>query len=88
MDSSFRTERTATATTAARTISTTTLAATSATIRSMSSASVKVGRPAADDRHDLCWCGQDMDVVRGSHCPRCGTMRVARVGAVLSRLAA
>ena len=50
--------------------------------------SAMAGRPAADARHDLCWCGQDMDVVRGNHCPRCGTMRVARVGAVLSRLAA
>ena len=83
MDSSFRTERTATATTAR----TTTMTATAA-IRSISSASAKVGRPAADVRHDLCWCGQDMDVVRGSHCPRCGTMRVARVGTVLPRLAA
>ncbi len=86
MDSSFRTERTARATTA-RTASTTTMTATAA-IRSISSASARSGRPAADTRHDLCWCGQDMDVVRGSHCPRCGTMRVARVGAVLSRLAA
>ena len=84
MDSSFRTERTATATTARTTM----MYATSAAIRSISSASAGAGRPAADARHDLCWCGQDMDVVRGSHCPRCGTMRVARVGAVLSRLAA
>ena len=84
MDSSFRTERTATATTARTTM----MSATSAAIRSISSASARAGRPAADARHDLCWCGQDMDVVRGSHCPRCGTMRVARVGAVLSRLAA
>ncbi len=83
MDSSFRTERTATATTAR----TTTMTATAA-IRSISSASAMAGRPAADARHDLCWCGQDVDVVRGSHCPRCGTMRVARVGADLSRLAA
>ena len=88
MDSSFRTKRTATATTAVRTVSTTTMAATSATTRSFSSASATTGRPTADAHHDLCWCGQDMDVVRGSHCPRCGTMRVARVGADLSRLAA
>ena len=76
MDSSFRTERTETTTSVAR------------TIRSISSASARPGRPAPDARHDLCWCGQDMDVVRGSHCPRCGTMRAARVGSVLPRLAA
>lgn len=64
MDSSFRTARTATATTAR----TTTMTATAA-IRSISSASAMAGRPAAGARHDLCWCGQDVDVVRGSHCP-------------------
>jgi hypothetical protein len=84
MDSSFRTERTATATTAGIT----TMAATTATIRSTFRPSMTAGRPTADARHDGCWCGQDMDVVRGNHCPRCGTMRVARVGAVLPRLAA
>ena len=88
MDSSVRTERTAAATTAARTISTTTMAATSAPIRTISSASATTGRPTADAHHDLCWCGQDMDVVRGSHCPRCGTMHGARIGTVVPRLAA
>jgi hypothetical protein len=87
MDSSFQTDRTATATTATRTISTTTMTATAA-IRSIAKPSTTAGRPAADARHDLCWCGQDMDLVRGNHCPRCGTMRVARVGAVPPRLAA
>lgn len=82
MDSSSRTDRTATATTTR----TTTMTAT-ATIRSISG-SMTAERPAADSPHDLCWCGQDMDVARGNHCPRCGTMRVARAGAVLSRLAA
>ena len=50
--------------------------------------STRSGRPAADARRDLCWCGQDMDVVRGDHCPRCGTMRAVRGGVVLARLAA
>jgi hypothetical protein len=83
MDSSSRTDRTATATTAR----TTTMTAT-ATIRNISSPSMTAERPTADSPHDLCWCGQDMDVARGNHCPRCGTMRVARAGAVLPRLAA
>ena len=80
MDSSFRTERAATATTAV-----TTTSIISGTPRG-------TGRPATDTRHELCWCGQDMDVVHGTHCPRCGTMRPrrveARVGAALPRLAA
>lgn len=24
-----------------------------------------------------CWCGQDLEHVRSSHCPRCGTARAA-----------
>ena len=76
MDISFRTERAATATTAVTTTSI------------ISDAPRGTGRPAADTRHGLCWCGQAMDVVRSGHCPRCGTIRVARVGAALSRLAA
>ena len=62
------------------------------TVTSMSGTSRRTGRPAADARHERCWCGQDMDVVHGTHCPRCGTMRVARgearVGAALPRLVA
>ncbi|RYC09593.1 hypothetical protein [Nocardioides zhouii] len=64
------------------------MTATTETIRSISRPSMTAGRPTADARHDLCWCGQDMDVFRGNHCPRCGTMRVARADAVLPRLAA
>lgn len=37
---------------------------------------------------DVCWCGQDMDCVRGRHCPRCGTARATRCDATLPRLAA
>jgi hypothetical protein len=37
---------------------------------------------------DVCWCGQDMDGVRGRHCPRCGTARATRCDAALTRLAA
>ena len=55
---------------------------------SMRSARSARSGPAADARRDLCWCGQDMDVVRGDHCPRCGTMRAVRGGVVLARLAA
>lgn len=38
----------------------------------------------------VCWCGQDMDAVRGEHCPRCGTLRAgaSRSGAGVPRLAA
>jgi hypothetical protein len=36
----------------------------------------------------VCWCGQDMDCVRGRHCPRCGTARATRCDAALPRLAA
>jgi hypothetical protein len=31
-------------------------------------ASALVGRTAS-----VCGCGQDLDIVRGRHCPRCGT---------------
>ena len=37
---------------------------------------------------DVCWCGQDLDLVRGRHCPRCGTARAPHPVAPLSRLAA
>ncbi|WP_159081458.1 hypothetical protein [Nocardioides sediminis] len=37
---------------------------------------------------DVCWCGQDVEHVRGAHCPRCGTARSTYVGPSLSRLAA
>ena len=42
----------------------------------------------ASDLADVCWCGQDMDCVRGRHCPRCGTARAARSNGHLPRLAA
>ena len=45
-------------------------------------------RPPAGETTDVCWCGQDMDLVRGRHCPRCGTARAARFDAPLPRLAA
>jgi len=45
-------------------------------------------RPPAGETTDVCWCGQDMDLVRGRHCPRCGTARAARFDATLPRLAA
>lgn len=67
-----------------------------ATVFSISGTSGRPSRPAADAGRERCWCGQDMDVVHGTHCPRCGTTRTARVGArgearggaVLARLAA
>ena len=37
---------------------------------------------------EVCWCGQDLDHVRGGHCPRCGTARTAQVDLHLPRLAA
>jgi len=46
------------------------------------------GRPPAGTTTDVCWCGQDMGHVRGSHCPRCGTARAAHVDWHLPRLAA
>ncbi len=45
-------------------------------------------RPPAGDITDVCWCGQDMDLVRGRHCPRCGTTCAVRFDAPLPRLAA
>jgi hypothetical protein len=45
-------------------------------------------RPTVGNAPDVCWCGQDMDHVRGQHCPRCGTARVSHLLAPLSRLAA
>jgi hypothetical protein len=44
--------------------------------------------PPAGATTDACWCGQDMDFVRGSHCPRCGTARAVHLDAHLSRLVA
>jgi hypothetical protein len=35
-----------------------------------------------------CWCGQDIENVRGLHCPRCGTATPTRIHLSLSRLAA
>lgn len=37
---------------------------------------------------DVCWCGQDLDLVQGRHCPRCGTARAPRFDAIVPRLAA
>jgi hypothetical protein len=45
-------------------------------------------RHSGGDAPDVCWCGQDMDHVLARHCPRCGTARAARFGAILPRLAA
>ena len=28
---------------------------------------------ASPTRFAVCFCGQDLDVARGRHCPRCGT---------------
>ena len=44
--------------------------------------------PTAGNVSDVCWCGQDMDRVRGRHCTRCGTARTTRCDATLPRLAA
>ena len=44
--------------------------------------------PTVGDAPDVCWCGQDMDHVRGRLCPRCGTARATRVVKPLPRLAA
>lgn len=46
------------------------------------------GCSAASDLTEVCWCGQDMDCVRGRHCPRCGTARAARSDGSMPRLAA
>jgi hypothetical protein len=63
-----------------------------ATVTRIPGTSRRTGRPSADPGYELCWCGQVMDAVHGTHCPRCGTMRAARsnarVGALLPRLAA
>lgn len=45
-------------------------------------------RPTRGGGSGVCWCGQDMDCVRGRHCPRCGTARATRCEAALPRLAA
>ena len=45
-------------------------------------------RPTVGQAPDVCWCGQDMDHVRGRHCPRCGTARAPHPVAGLPRLAA
>ena len=45
-------------------------------------------RPPTGGATNVCWCGQDMDHVRRTHCPRCGTARAAHVDAHLPRLAA
>jgi hypothetical protein len=44
--------------------------------------------PTRDEAAGVCWCGQDMDCVRGGHCPRCGTARATWCEAALPRLAA
>jgi hypothetical protein len=54
---------------------------------STSSTRTQVRRPSSATT-DVCWCGQDMDLVRGDHCPRCGTARTTRLGVHLSRLVA
>ena len=55
---------------------------------SANSDTTQVWLPSGRRTTDVCWCGQDMDHVRGRHCPRCGTARAARFDAHLSRLAA
>lgn len=45
-------------------------------------------RPTRGEAAGVCWCGQDMDCVRGHHCPRCGTARATRCEAAPPRLAA
>lgn len=58
---------------------------------SSSAASVTTrNRRRGTEMRPACWCGQDMDAVRGEHCPRCGTLRAGtiRSGASVPRLAA
>lgn len=45
-------------------------------------------RPHAGHAPEICWCGQDLEQVRGRHCTRCGTARVALYDAIVPRLAA
>ena len=87
MDSSFRTRQTATATRAPNSPNTPTNEV-AATITSISTPTRKTSRPAVDARHEPCWCGQDMSLAHGRHCPRCGTMRSARVGSCVEALLA
>lgn len=35
----------------------------------------------------VCWCGQDLEYVRSSHCPRCGSAHAGRVESRPTRLA-
>jgi hypothetical protein len=37
---------------------------------------------------EICWCGQDIEHVRGLHCPRCGTATSTRIQPSPARLAA
>ncbi len=36
----------------------------------------------------VCWCGQDLEYVQYSHCPRCGTARARRFDSIRPPLAA
>ena len=36
----------------------------------------------------ICWCGQDLEYVQHTHCPRCGTARARRVDSMRPPLAA
>jgi hypothetical protein len=36
-----------------------------------------VGAVRSNPTPPSCWCGQDLEHVRWSHCPRCGTARAA-----------
>ena len=36
----------------------------------------------------VCWCGQDLEYVRHTHCPRCGTARARRFDSTRTPLAA
>ena len=36
----------------------------------------------------VCWCGQDLEYVQHTHCPRCGTARGRRFASMSPPLAA
>jgi hypothetical protein len=36
----------------------------------------------------VCWCGQDLEYVQHTHCPRCGTARARRFDSMRPPLAA
>ena len=45
-------------------------------------------RTRATGAPQVCWCGQDLEYVHHTHCPRCGTARARRYGSMRPSMAA